>query len=50
MGEYVYARYDFVPMYEDEISLRAGDCIEVIEKDEPYGDGWWQVRSLPSSL
>lgn len=44
MPEYVYALHDFVPENEDEISFSAGDRIEVIEKDELYGDGWWQVR------
>jgi SH3 domain len=46
MVEYVYARRDFVAEDEGEIALRAGERIEVIEKDEVYDDGWWQVRSL----
>ena len=50
MVEYAYARRDFVAVYEDEIPLCAGERIEVIEKDEPYDDGWWQVRSLSSLL
>lgn len=48
MPEYVYALHDFAPEHEDEISFSAGDRIEVIEKDDMYGDGWWQVR--PSSF
>ena len=47
MPEYVYALHDFQPEHEDEISFRAGDRIEIIEKDDMYGDGWWQVRFLP---
>ena len=43
MVESVYARHDFIPMYGDEIPFRAGERIEVIEKDEVYGDGWWKV-------
>lgn len=43
MAEYVYARHDFTPEHEDEISFRAGERIEVIEKDEVFNDGWWQV-------
>jgi len=50
MAEYVYAQHDFVPEHEDELSFRAGERIEVIERDELYGDGWWKVRSLSSSL
>ena len=38
--EYVYATYDFYPQHRDEIHLRAGDRIEVVQK---YEDGWLQV-------
>ncbi len=48
MVEYVYARHDFTPEHEDEIAFRAGERIEVIEKDDLYNDGWWQVSSLYS--
>ncbi|KAG8683298.1 polar growth protein, partial [Ceratobasidium sp. 394] len=46
MGEvlYVWAQHDFTPEHEDEIAFRAGDRIEVVERDELYGDGWWQGR------
>jgi hypothetical protein len=50
MVEYAYAQRDFVAEYEGEIAFRAGERIEVIEKDEHYDDGWWQVRSISSSL
>jgi len=43
MIEYVYALHDFVAENEDEVSFHAGERIEVIEKDDGYGDGWWQV-------
>ena len=43
MAEYVYALHDFVPEHEDEVPFRAGERIEVVEKDDMYGDGWWQV-------
>lgn len=43
MVEYVYALHDFVPEHEDEVPFRAGERIEVVEKDDMYGDGWWQV-------
>jgi hypothetical protein len=47
MGEvtYVWALHDFIPEHEDEIAFRAGDRIEIVEKDELYGDGWWQGRA-----
>ena len=44
MVEYVYARHDFAAEHDDEIAFRAGERIEVVEKDEVYNDGWWQVR------
>lgn len=44
MPEFVYALHDFLPENVDEISFKAGDRIEVIEKDDNFGDGWWQVR------
>lgn len=49
MPEYIYALHDFQPEHEDEIAFRAGETIEVIEKDDQYNDGWWQV-SFPSSF
>ena len=43
MADYVYAVHDFLPEHEDEISFKAGERIEVLERDDLYGDGWWQV-------
>lgn len=43
--EIVYAKFDFEAENEDEISFSAGERIIVIEKDDQYGDGWWQVPS-----
>jgi hypothetical protein len=43
MPEFVYALHDFAPENEDELSFKAGERIEVIEKDDLYQDGWWQV-------
>jgi hypothetical protein len=43
MSEYVYALHDFLPENEDEVSFHAGERIEVVERDDLYGDGWWQV-------
>lgn len=49
MPEYVYALFEFVPENPDEIYLKAGDRIEVLEKDDVYSDGWWQVSPLEST-
>ncbi|THV03340.1 hypothetical protein K435DRAFT_775024 [Dendrothele bispora CBS 962.96] len=45
MPEYVYALHDFLPEHDDEVPFRTGERIEVIEKDDMYGDGWWQGRN-----
>ncbi|KAJ3552054.1 hypothetical protein NP233_g12962 [Leucocoprinus birnbaumii] len=46
MPEYVYALHDFVPENEDEVPFSAGERIEVVERDDLYGDGWYQGRNL----
>lgn len=43
--EVVYGLHDFVAENPDEISFRAGEKVVVLEKDDLYQDGWWQVRS-----
>ena len=48
MVEYVYAVHEFSPDHEDEIAFRVGERIEVTEKDDLYGDGWWQVCPVSS--
>jgi hypothetical protein len=48
MTEYVYALHDFLPENEDEVPFRAGGRIEVIERDDQYGDGWYQVSQIPA--
>jgi hypothetical protein len=50
MPEYVYALHDFQPENEDEVDFRAGEPIEVIEKDDQYSDGWWQGRNLAGKI
>ncbi|KAI8865988.1 hypothetical protein GQ42DRAFT_181600, partial [Ramicandelaber brevisporus] len=42
----VYAIHDFIPENEDEVSFRAGEPIVVIERDDQFGDGWWNGRNL----
>ena len=47
MTEFVYALHDFSPEHDDEIDFKAGERIRIVEKDDLYGDGWWQVsRSI----
>lgn len=41
--EKIYALHEFVAENPDEVSFKVGEVISVIEKDDTYGDGWWQV-------
>ncbi|KAJ7269414.1 hypothetical protein B0H12DRAFT_1095698 [Mycena haematopus] len=50
MSEYVYALHDFLPEHEDEVPFHAGEPIEVVEKDDLYGDGWWRGRNLAGKV
>ncbi|KAJ7293017.1 hypothetical protein C8J57DRAFT_1267884 [Mycena rebaudengoi] len=50
MPDYVYALHDFLPEHEDEVSFHTGERIEVVEKDDLYGDGWWQGRNLAGKV
>ena len=46
MPEYVYALHDFHPENPDEITFKAGERIDIVEKDGTYRDGWWKVSPL----
>lgn len=46
MTLYVTAVHTFVAEHADELEFQAGDKIEVLERDEAFGDGWWKVRGL----
>lgn len=41
----VYALHDFLAENPDEISFKAGERIIILERDEQYQDGWYQVRA-----
>lgn len=42
----LYGLHAFTAENDDEMSFVPGELIEVIEKDDLYGDGWWQVGPL----
>jgi len=44
-SDYVYGVHDFEAENPDEISFASGDRIEVIERDDEFGDGWWTGRN-----
>lgn len=45
-AEYVLGIHDFEGRSEDELSLKKGDYIEVIETDKAFGDGWYVGRNM----
>jgi hypothetical protein len=42
----VRAIHTFSAEHGDELEFHAGENIEVLEKDEAFGDGWWRVSFL----
>lgn len=47
-NEYLVAIHDFKGRTEDEITLKKGDHILVLENDDEFGDGWYIGRNLSS--
>lgn len=45
-GSLLLAIHDFVARSTDELSLAKGDRIELVEKDDDFGDGWFLGRHL----
>ncbi|WWD19138.1 hypothetical protein CI109_103596 [Kwoniella shandongensis] len=41
----VSAIHTFVAEHGDELEFQAGEKIEVLEKDDAFGDGWWRGRN-----
>ncbi|CAJ0901253.1 6259_t:CDS:10 [Entrophospora sp. SA101] len=48
--ETVYAIHSFSAEKGDEISFEYGEPILVFEKDEMYGDGWWQGKNVRGEI
>lgn len=42
----VYAIHNFEAENEDEVTFRYGEPIVILEKDDQFLDGWWQVRCV----
>jgi hypothetical protein len=43
--EVVYTVHKFEAENVDEISINVGEQVIVLEKDEGFNDGWWQVKN-----
>ena len=48
-GSLLLVIHDFVARSTDELSLAKGDRIELIERDDDFGDGWFLGRHLGNS-
>lgn len=46
MTETVWAIHNFDAEADDEISFHIDEPIIVLQKDELYQDGWWEVRNI----
>jgi hypothetical protein len=42
----VFAVFNFPGTTEEDLPLTAGERIQVISRDDDFGDGWWEGRSL----
>lgn len=45
-GTVLVVIHDFVARSDDELSLAKGDRVELIEKDDDFGDGWFLGRHM----
>lgn len=45
-GSILLVIHDFVARSVDELSLAKGDRIELIERDDDFGDGWFLGRHM----
>lgn len=40
----VYALHAFLAENADELSFQQGEWVDVVERDDEFGDGWWRGR------
>lgn len=48
-GSILLVVHDFIARSPDELSLAKGDRIELIERDDDFGDGWFLGRHMTNS-
>ncbi|CAI6086373.1 unnamed protein product [Clonostachys chloroleuca] len=46
MGDTLMVIHDFIARSSDELSLSKGDRVELVERDDEFGDGWFLGRHL----
>lgn len=50
MSETVWAIHNFEAEADDEITFHIGEPIVILQKDELYQDGWWEVSNSPNAM
>lgn len=45
-GSILICVHTFTPRSQDELSLQKGDRVELIERDDDFGDGWFLGRHM----
>jgi hypothetical protein len=48
VGDTLLVIHDFVARSSDELNLKKGDRVELQERDDEFGDGWFLGRHLGS--
>ncbi|KAJ5888334.1 hypothetical protein N7495_008375 [Penicillium taxi] len=48
-GDYLVVIHDHEARSDDEIQMKRGDLIRLIELDEEFGDGWWLGEHLATA-
>lgn len=48
-GSILLVIHDFLARGGDELSLAKGDRIELIERDDDFGDGWFLGRHMTNA-
>ncbi|KAM0278927.1 hypothetical protein ACHAQH_004894 [Verticillium albo-atrum] len=46
VGDTLLVIHDFLARSSDELSLVKGDRVELIERDDEFGDGWFLGKHL----
>ncbi|KAL6854096.1 hypothetical protein J3F83DRAFT_770729 [Trichoderma novae-zelandiae] len=49
VGDLLMVIHDFIARSSDELSLKKGDRVELLERDDEFGDGWFLGRHLTTN-
>lgn len=49
VGDLLMVIHDFIARSSDELSLKKGDRVELLERDDEFGDGWFLGRHLTNN-